>query len=268
MNHLLRDHAPLTEASWSMIDREARARLTTNLAARKLVDFSGPHGWGRSATALGRVTTLATAPVEGVVAQLRQVLPLVELRTSFTLACRELADVDRGADDVDLGALDEAVRTIAISENAIVFHGFPDAGMVGIMEASAHPAVSLGADTGTYPRAVAKAVALLAQAGIGGPYGLAIEPDGYTAIIETVEKGGYLLLGHLRQILDGPVVRAPGIRGAVVLSLRGGDFILESGQDLSVGYAGRTMDTVHLYVEESLSFRVTEPDAAVVLRAL
>ncbi len=132
-----------------MIDREARARLTTNLAARKLVDFSGPHGWDTSATTLGRVTTLATTPVEGVVARLRRVLPLVELRTSFTLECGELADVDRGADDVDLGALD-----------------------------------------------------------------------------------------------------------------------LESGQDLSVGYAGRTLDTIHLYVEESVSFRVTEPDAAVVLRAL
>ena len=46
MNHLLRGHAPISDAGWSMLDEEARERLTPALAARKLVDFSGPHGLG------------------------------------------------------------------------------------------------------------------------------------------------------------------------------------------------------------------------------
>ena len=61
MNHLLREHAPITEASWTLIDDEARERLTHALAARKLVDFAGPHGWEHSATNLGRTTALARA---------------------------------------------------------------------------------------------------------------------------------------------------------------------------------------------------------------
>ena len=55
MSHLLREHAPITEAGWSLIDDEARERLTPALAARKLVDFAGPHGWEHSATNLGRI---------------------------------------------------------------------------------------------------------------------------------------------------------------------------------------------------------------------
>ncbi len=50
MNHLLRELAPIGEAGWRAIEDEARSRLVTYLAARKLVDFSGPHGWGYSAT--------------------------------------------------------------------------------------------------------------------------------------------------------------------------------------------------------------------------
>ena len=53
----------------------------------------------------------------------------------------------------------------------------------------------------------------------------------------------------------------------MVLSLRGGDFILESGQDLSIGYLDHDADVVRLYLEESFSFRVIEPDAAVALRS-
>ena len=104
MSHLLREFAPITEASWSLIDDEARERLTPALAARKLVDFAGPHGWEYSATNLGRTAPLADAPVDGLEAAQRRVLAAVELRAPFSLARGELRDADRGADDVDLDA--------------------------------------------------------------------------------------------------------------------------------------------------------------------
>ena len=42
MNHLLRSHAPISDAGWELLDAEARERLTPALAARKLIDFRGP----------------------------------------------------------------------------------------------------------------------------------------------------------------------------------------------------------------------------------
>jgi len=109
-------------------------------------------------------------------------------------------------------------------------------------------------------------VNILRSTGIDGPYGLAICPDIYTRIVETAEYGGHLLFDHLREILGGPLVWAPGVEGGVALSLRGGDFEFESGQDLSIGYLDHNVDAVRLYFEESFSFRVLEPDAAVALR--
>ena len=58
---------------------------------------------------------------------------------------------------------------------------------------------------------------------------------------------------------------ARGSTGAVVLSLRGGDFLFDSGQDLSIGYLSHDCETVPLYLEESFSFRVATPEAAVAL---
>jgi uncharacterized linocin/CFP29 family protein len=264
MNHLLRDFAPLSEAAWAAIEDEARSRLTTYLAARKLVDFEGPHGWTHSATNLGHVASIE-APAEGIDALQRQVLPLVELRLPFVVSRATIDDAGRGATRLDLDELEEAVRTVGRAENALVFHGYPAAGIVGITEASSHDPIPLDADLDTYPTSVAKAVNVLRVSGIDGPYGLAIGPTGFTAIIETTEHGGLLLLDHLRQILGGPVVWAPGVEGAVVLSLRGGDFVLDSGQDLSIGYLAHDAERVQLYLEESISFRVVEPDAAVAL---
>jgi hypothetical protein len=152
MSHLLREHAPITETGWKVIDDEARARLTPALAARKLVDFAGPSGWEHSATNLGRTERLADPPVEGIWAVQRRVLPLTELRAPFSIEVDELRDIDRGARDVDLGSLDEAARRLATAENSIVFHGWERAGILGIAEAAKHDPIVLGEDCARYPR--------------------------------------------------------------------------------------------------------------------
>ncbi len=265
MNHLYRELAPISEAAWEQIESEAKRRLTTHLAARKLVDFSGPHGWGYSATDVGRSAHVAGLN-EGVTALQRRVLPVVELRTDFSISRVEIDDADRGADDIDLEELDEATRQIALAENVTVFHGYAAVGIQGITECTSHPPIAVEADMEHYPTVVARATDVLRRSGIEGPYGLAIGPEIYTGIVETTEHGGHLLFDHLRQILSGPLVWAPGVQGGVVLSLRGGDFVLESGQDLSIGYRDHDTEVVRLYVEESFSFRVLEPDAAVALR--
>jgi uncharacterized linocin/CFP29 family protein len=265
-NHLLRSHAPISDGNWTLLDDEARERLGAALAARKLVDFLGPFGWEYSATNLGRVGEVASAPCEGITALARRVLPLAELRADFAISRAELRDDDRGAEDADLEPLDDAAHRMAVAENRSVFHGWPEAGIVGLSEASPHQGLTLGEDADSYPRPVARAVEQLLQSGIGGPYALALGSDEFTRVSETAEGGGYPLRDHLRKILDGPVLWAPGVSGAVVLSQRGGDFLFESGQDLSIGYVDHDREVVNLYLEQSFSFHVATPEAAVPLK--
>ncbi len=262
MNHLLRDLAPISAAGWQLLEDEARERLRGPLAARRLVDFSGPHGWEHSATNLGRTEELAPPNGEGVTALRRRVLPLAELRADFAISRAELRDNDRGAVDADLETLDDAARQIALAENVAVFHGWEQAGIGGIAQASPFDPEPLEKDAEAYPRCVARAVESIRHAGVEGPYGLALGPDEHTLVIETAEHGGYPLFDHLAKILGGPIVWAPGLKGAVVISLRGGDFLFESGQDLALGYSHHDAEAVHLYLEQSFSFVVATPEAA------
>jgi uncharacterized linocin/CFP29 family protein len=268
MSHLLREHAPITDAGWRAIDDEARERLLPGLAGRRLVDFSGPHGWERSATNLGRIEHADVSAIKGVEANRRVVLPLVELQARFVISREELRAGDRGAEDIDFDDLDAAAQRIVEAENIAVFHSWPKAGIEGLTERSPYDAIESEGGVEKYPARVAQALELLLRKGVAGPYGLALGREEYTRVVESAEHGGYPLLDHLRKILEGPIVWAPGVNGVVVVSMRGADFVFESGQDLSVGYECHDSETVTLYLEESFSFRVLTPEAAVAISPL
>lgn len=265
MNDLCRHLAPITEQAWAAIDDEARAALNLTLASRKVADFVGPLGWEASAVALGRAVPLEAPPRQGVSAALRQVQPLVELRVPFALARAELDALARGAGDADLKPVRDAARAIALAEDGVVFAGYAPAGITGIGQAAAAAALTITEDYERYPAVVARALAQLREQGVQGPYAIALGPRCYTGLTRTVTPAGFPVIQHVERLLDGPVIWAPGVNGAVVLSLRGGDFELTVGRDLSVGYRGHTANTVEFYFEESLTFRVLAEEAAVPL---
>lgn len=266
--HLLREHAPISDSGWQLLDDEARTRLTVSLGARAVVDFAGPHGWEHSATSLGKVESITASGMVDVGVSRRIVMPVCELRADFQVARAELANHDRGAVDVDMADLQGAALRIASAENLAVFHGVEAAGIVGLTSATGYSPVPRVASFEDYPGRVAKAVETLLRGGVGGPFALALGPSDYTAVIETAENGGYPMADHVRGIIGGPIVWAPGVRGAVVASTRGGDFLFESGQDFSIGYHSHDDAVVNLYLQESFSFRVATPEAAVALAEL
>jgi len=49
--------------------------------------------------------------------------------------------------------------------------------------------------------------------------------------------------------------------------MRGGDFSLHLGQDLSIGYLSHTETEVTLYLQESMTFQLLAGEAAVALAA-
>jgi uncharacterized linocin/CFP29 family protein len=260
---LKRNHAPITPEAWKQIDGEAKRVLQLNLAGRRLVDFDGPHGWQYSAVNTGYLT-IRTDGGLGVPWGVRGVVPLIEIRVPFELPMMELDNASRGA-VLDLPAVVSAAEKAAHAEDTAIFNGFKAGGIEGIIPSSPHPAITIPDDYADYPSIVVDAVETLRRGGINGPYALALGPGCYAGLAQAAEDG-YPIRDRVEHFLDGPMVLAPKVDGAVLLSHRGGDFQLSVGQDLSIGYAGHDNDKVSLYLTESFTFRVLERGAAVYLK--
>jgi uncharacterized linocin/CFP29 family protein len=261
MNNLYRDLAPVSAGAWAGIEEEAKRTFARHAAARKAVDVTGPDGLTLAGLATGHVTAI-DPPSDGVTAALRDWRPVVELRVPFTLSREEIDSVERGALDPDWQPVKDAAKAVAFAEDRAVFDGYPAAQIAGLRPTSSNPSLPLPGEPQDYPDVVAKALSQLRLAGVGGPYSLLLSADAYTAVSETTAHG-YPIREHINRLLDGDIIWAPAIDGALLLSGRGGDYELRLGQDLSIGYQSHDADSVQLYFTESFTFAAYTTEASV-----
>jgi uncharacterized linocin/CFP29 family protein len=264
---LNRDLAPLSTRAWKGIETEAQEVLKLHLAARRLFDFVGPLGWEHSAVDLGRIEALEGASPSGALVRKRLVRPLIEVRVPFELARDEVDRIDRGASSIDLDPLRDAARMFAAAEDTALFEGYADAGIPGLLTDAENEGIELPEDVRELPDVVSSALERLRQAGVSGPYAVALGPSVYSALDRTLGEGGYPVKKHIQRLIDGPLVWAPSLAGGVVVSLRGGDFELICGRDASIGYLSHDEKTIRLYLEESFTAELNGPEATIPLLA-
>nr|WP_269451770.1 family 1 encapsulin nanocompartment shell protein [Tessaracoccus coleopterorum] len=70
------------------------------------------------------------------------------------------------------------------------------------------------------PDVIAHAVTELRLAGVQGPYSVLMSAESYTLVAEASDHG-YPILEHIQRLVDGPIIWAPAIDGAFVLTTRG-----------------------------------------------
>lgn len=263
MNNLHRELAPISDAAWAQIEEETTRTLKRYLAGRRVVDVPAAGGIALPGVGTGHLQPIA-APEEGILANQREVKPLVELRVPFQLSRQAIDDVERGSEDSDWQPAKDAAKKIAFAEDRAIFNGYPAANIQGIRECTSNPIQTLPADVRDYPDAIAHAISQLRLMGVNGPYSVLLGADEYTTLAETRDHG-YPALEHVKRIVDGNLIWAPAIEGAFVVTTRGGDFQLNIGEDVSIGYRSHNDAMVELYLQETFVFRTLTSEAAVAL---
>lgn len=263
MNNLHRELAPISDAAWEQIEEETKRTIKRYLGGRRVVDVPAPGGIALPGVTTGHLVSIA-APAEGITANQHEVKPLVQLRVPFELSRQAIDDVERGAEDSNWQPAKDAAKTLAFAEDCAIFDGYQAANIQGIRQGTSNPIKALPEDVRDYPDAVAEALNQLRLVGVNGPYSAVLGATEYTGLAETRDHG-YPVLEHVKRIIDGDIVLAPAISGAFVLSTRGGDFELNIGQDVSIGYLTHTDTAVRLYLQETFTFRVLTSEASVAI---
>ncbi len=259
MDFLKRQLAPITEEAWHGIDERAREVFKSVLTARKVVHVDGPKGLDHTAIPEGRLSILEENP-EDVSTGLYKVKPLVETRTEFTLNRWEMDNLTRGARDVDLEPLEEAARKAALFEESAIFNGYAKGQIEGLVQV-ANKTLEFGQDASSIMDAVTDGVLTLQANFVTTPLTLVAGEKAWHQINH--EAGAYPLYRQIRELIEGDIMFSPAVEGALLLPYDHEDLELSLGIDFSIGYQEHDSKEVKLYIAESFTFRVLDPDLVV-----
>lgn len=261
MDILKRSLANITDKAWDEIDLQASKVIKANLSARKFMDVKGPLGLDYAAVSLGKLSVPEAQKESGVNYGIRQVLPLVETRMFFELDTWELDDVERGSENPDLSALEKAAAQIARFEEGVIYNGLEGSGICGLSSAAQNNVVNGTANN--LMDALSKAILKFGEDSVEGPYTLVAGKSLWQMIQSSGE--GYPLKKRVESLMDGGIILSPAVDCNYIVSTRGGDMEITVGQDYSIGYCSSTVDKVKLFVTESFTFRVINPEAVIKL---
>ena len=265
MDTLRRDAAPLSTRVWKEIDEAVGLAARHVLTGRRIATFDGPHGWDQLvASRLGTMTPCQTREGKATVCRPEVVL-LAEIRAEFSLPWSAIEVFERGAPSLETRMAEDAAREVALAEDRLAFYGDPLGR--GFLTAPDSPRLRAG-DWSVPGRIVAdlvKAVEALDTRGISGPYEAVLSPSRYYEYLQAEGDHGYPAARQLREAIAA-VHRSAVIHDAgAVFSVRGNDFMLTVGGDLSVGYRLHDRDAVHLFCVETLAAQVVTPEAVCVI---
>lgn len=257
---LKRNIAPMPTSVWDEIDERAKEVLNNILSARKVVHVEGPMGWDYAVVPEGRLDIIEKKNTDEVSVGTYRVKPLIEARVSFELNRWELDNIIRGAKDINLDSLEEATKKLALFEESVIYNGYEKGQIKGLTEVAGH-SLNLGDNAKSVLGAISEANFLLKNAFVHKPYSLVVGKRAYK-LLNTIHEG-YPLIKIITSMIGGNVFLSDVVDGALLIPQDHEDIELTIGQDFSIGYENHDAEKVRLFITESLTFRVLDPDIIV-----
>lgn len=260
---LKRQVAPITQKAWDEIDERAKDVLKTYLSARKVVKVNGPKGLNYTVVSKGRLGQINKA--QDVSFGLYDVKPLTEMRVEFELDRWELDNIERGAKDIELGPLEEAVKKAALFEENAIYNGIKEAMISGLVADSNQEVIEFGQDVPEMMNAISEGILRLKQAYATSPYILVVGESIWKRLNK--EVNGYPLMKRVESLLESKVVYSHVLDGALLLPFNHEDLEMTIGCDYSIGYQSSDNDKVKFFISESFTYRTLDPAIIIKFKA-
>lgn len=258
--YMNREQSGFSDEMWQRIDETAVTAARDILTARRFLEVEGPYGAGLTSVEIGTEHYARPAAETRAAVVASRAIGVAMLQQVFELSIRRVEGHLRMGLPLDLRPVEDAAEAVAWREEELIYHGIPEQGLAGLMNAHGRGTVELHPweQVEQALNDVIAAADMLDGNGFRGPYALALSPTRYNRLFRRYEGSDMLQLDHLSRLCEAGVYKAP-IEGAVLVDPRLGR--IDIGQDLQVGYSANDGIHYRLFASESLVLLLDDPQA-------
>jgi uncharacterized linocin/CFP29 family protein len=258
--YLARTNAPFGSGVWELLDAAMIKVAKRRLVGRRLLHVEGPYGLNLKSIPLRDVEAASGLTIGGS-------LPVPLFHKTFKLGARDLAEFEAGQVSLDTRPVVEAASAVSQLEDGLIFNGVT--GIPGLLTTKGTTESKLSAwdEVGMAANDIMAALTKLDQAGLHGPYALALTPERYNQLFRLYPSGNQSELAHLKEMVTEGVHKAPILKSEGVLLATGAQYAsIIIGQDMTIGFLGPEETQIAFLVLESMTLRVLVPPAICILR--
>jgi uncharacterized linocin/CFP29 family protein len=273
----MRDDAPFSAEEWEKIDELVVNAARKLLVGRRFIELSGPLGAGVQTVPVPAVSSgeaclhdeegcaCEAGECEVIEVTGRKFMSLPLIHQDFRLSWRDIEASRRMGWPLELGPAAAASAACARAEDELVFHGHPDHGYEGLLNATGRHTVPLSDwdESGqAFADVVAATEALVANS-FHEPFAVVLSPTLYAKTQRVARGIGRLESKLIKDVAEGGLFRSPVLaeNQGLVIAQGAQNLDLVVAQDLITAYLGpENMD--HTFrLMEILALRIKRPEA-------
>jgi len=276
-DYLMREEAPLSTEEWAKLDEVVVDVARRLLVGRRVIHLIGPLGAGVQTVpvlAVGGAEAClhdeagcACEPGECEVIQVtgHRFLPLPLIHQDFRLSWRDMEASRRMGWPLELGPAAAASAACARAEDELIFHGHPEHGYEGLLNATNRHTVPLGNwdEPGQAFADIVAATEALVADGFYEPFAVVLSPALYARTQRIARGIGRLESKLIEDVAEGGLFRSPVLaeNEGLVVAQGAHNFDLVVAQDLITAYLGPENMDHNFRVLEILALRIKRPGA-------
>lgn len=225
---------------WGKLQRVVHETVERHLVGRKFIEIYGPLGTGAQCVPLDTYAIPSWASVdmlgegnEAIHPLKRDIAHIPIIYKDFWLFYRDIEASKKCETPLDVSAAIGAAVAAAAREDDLIFNGFPEMNMAGLLNAAGRNILKLSdwSVIGNGFQDVVSAVEKLRSAGFLPPYALVVSPRLYALLHKVYERTGKLEIDGVKELVKGGVYQSPVFKKDVALVVATG----RQNLDLAVG---------------------------------
>lgn len=225
---------------WAKLQRTVHETVEGYLVGRKFIEVYGPLGTGVQCVPLDTYAIPSWASVdmlgegnEAIHSLKRDIAHIPLIYKDFWLFWRDIEARKKCETPLDVSAAVGAAIAAAAREDDLIFHGLPEMGMSGLLNANGRNILKLSdwSVIGNGFQDIVSAVEKLRSSGFSPPYALVVSPKLYALLHKVYERTGKLEIEGVKELAMGGVYQSPVFKNDVALVVATG----RQNLDLAVG---------------------------------
>lgn len=230
----------LGHEDWEKMQRAVHEIVERYLVGRKFIEVYGPLGTGVQCVPHDTYAIPSWANVdmlgeggEAIHPLKRDIAHIPLIYKDFCLFWRDIEASKKCETPLDISPAVGAAVAVAAREDDLIFNGFPEMGMTGLLNANGRNVLKLSdwSVIGNGFQDVVSAVEKLRSTGFFPPYALVVSPRLYALLHKVYEHTGKLEIEGVREMVKGGVYVSPVLKKDVALVVAMG----RQNLDLAVG---------------------------------